>query len=103
MGTFAETAIVNYRLSFTNQGKQTSLFRFSLQQTNGRLPLLFSVCRKQKEVAFSVSSVFRFWNSGNVETWNMGTWSHGDGDIKRKTEIGSPGDFPLSVNLLLIV
>jgi hypothetical protein len=51
MGTFAETAIVNYRLSFTNQGKQTSLFRFSLPQTKGRLPLLFFICRKQTEVA----------------------------------------------------
>jgi hypothetical protein len=28
MGTFAETAIVDYRLSFANQGKQTSVFRF---------------------------------------------------------------------------
>jgi hypothetical protein len=32
MGTFAETAIVEYRLLFADQGK-TSIFR--LQQTNG--------------------------------------------------------------------
>jgi hypothetical protein len=30
MGTFAETAIVDYRLSFADQGKQKSVFR--LQQ-----------------------------------------------------------------------
>jgi hypothetical protein len=32
MGTFAETAIVDYRLSFANEGKQTSVFYFRLQQ-----------------------------------------------------------------------
>jgi hypothetical protein len=33
MGMFAETANVDYRLSFADQGKQT--FVFCLQQTNG--------------------------------------------------------------------
>jgi hypothetical protein len=28
MGTFAETAIVDYRLSFAAQGKKTSVLRF---------------------------------------------------------------------------
>jgi hypothetical protein len=28
MGTSAETAIVDYRLSFADQGKKTSVFRF---------------------------------------------------------------------------
>jgi hypothetical protein len=28
MGTFAETAILEYRLSFADQGKQTLVFRF---------------------------------------------------------------------------
>jgi hypothetical protein len=55
MGTFAETAIVDYRLSFADQGKQTSVFRFAasnkrkyavsvfrLQETNGSVP--FSIC-----------------------------------------------------------
>jgi hypothetical protein len=37
MGTFAKTANVDdCRLSFANQGKQTSIFHFRLQQTNGR-------------------------------------------------------------------
>jgi hypothetical protein len=41
MGTFAETANIDYRLSFANQGKQTSIFR--LQKTNGIVLFLFSV------------------------------------------------------------
>jgi hypothetical protein len=44
MGTSAETAIVDYHLLIANQGKQTSVFRFHLQQTNGSLPFPFSVC-----------------------------------------------------------
>jgi hypothetical protein len=32
MGNFAETAIVDYRLSFADQGKKTSIYRFRLQQ-----------------------------------------------------------------------
>jgi hypothetical protein len=50
-GPFAETAIVDYRLSFADQEKQTTVFRFHLQQINGSLPFLFSVCKKQTEVA----------------------------------------------------
>jgi hypothetical protein len=44
VGTFAETVIIDYRLSFANEEKQTSIFRFHLQETNGSLP--FSVCSK---------------------------------------------------------
>jgi hypothetical protein len=51
MGTYAETAIVDYHLSFAAQGKQTSVFCFLLQQTSGSLPFPFSVCSKQTEVA----------------------------------------------------
>jgi hypothetical protein len=47
MGTFAETAIVDYRLSFAEQGNQTYVFSSSWQQTNGSLPFPLSVCRKQ--------------------------------------------------------
>jgi hypothetical protein len=46
MGTFAETAIVDYRLSFADQRKQTSVFFFRLQQTNGSLQFPLSVCSK---------------------------------------------------------
>jgi hypothetical protein len=50
MGTFAETAIVNYHLSFAYQGKQTPVLLFRLQQTNESFPVPFSIC-KQTEVA----------------------------------------------------
>jgi hypothetical protein len=33
MGTFAETANVGYHLSFADQGKQTSVFRYSVFRT----------------------------------------------------------------------
>jgi hypothetical protein len=42
MGTFSETVIVDYHLSFADQGKQPSVF-VRLQQTNGSLPFPFSV------------------------------------------------------------
>jgi hypothetical protein len=42
----AETATVNYRFSFADQGKQTSIFHFHLQQTNGTLSFRFSVGSK---------------------------------------------------------
>jgi hypothetical protein len=46
MGTFAETANVDFYLSFANQGKETSVFQFRLQQTNKNFP--FSVfCLQQ--------------------------------------------------------
>jgi hypothetical protein len=32
MGTFAETANVDYRLSFADQGKQTAIFHFRLRK-----------------------------------------------------------------------
>jgi hypothetical protein len=57
MGTFAETAIVDYRLSFADQWKQTSVLRFRLQQTNGSLLFQFSVCNNTWKSLFSISSV----------------------------------------------
>jgi hypothetical protein len=71
MGTFAETALVDYRSSLTDHGKQASFSRFRLHQTNRSLPFPFSICAKQN-LPFSVSSV-----------------SNGKGN-------GSPSDFPLS-------
>jgi hypothetical protein len=46
-----ETATINYCSLSVDQGKQTYVFRFHLQQTNGSLPFLFSFCRKQMGVA----------------------------------------------------
>jgi hypothetical protein len=54
MGRYADTAIVDYRLSFADQGKQTFIFCFLLQQTNRSLPFPFS----KWKLPFSVSSVF---------------------------------------------
>jgi hypothetical protein len=54
MGKFADTANVDYRLSFCQEGKQTSVFRFHLQQTNRSLSFPFSVCGKQMEIAVRV-------------------------------------------------
>jgi hypothetical protein len=64
MGTFAETTIVDYHLSFVDQGnkppssvsvcnKQTEVF--CLQQTKVSFPFQFSACRKQKKFSFQFS------------------------------------------------
>jgi hypothetical protein len=50
MGTCAETAIVDDRLPFAKQGKQTAVFHSCLQQTNGSLLFLFSISNKQTKV-----------------------------------------------------
>jgi hypothetical protein len=56
MGTLAETAIVDYRLSFADKGEQTSVFkRFCLQQINGSFSFLFAANKRKFPV-----SVFRF-------------------------------------------
>jgi hypothetical protein len=44
MGTLAETAIVDFCSAFTYKGKQTSVFWFHLQQTNGSLLLWGHSC-----------------------------------------------------------
>ncbi len=76
MGTFAEAAIVDYHWSFADQGKQTSIFFLRLQQTNGSLPFLFSVCSKKNgSCHFPLVS---FFICGIPETWNMETWKHGN-------------------------
>jgi hypothetical protein len=55
MGTFAVASIADYRLSFADQGKQTLVFRFRLQQTNGSFPIPVSDCRNKRKLPFSVS------------------------------------------------
>jgi hypothetical protein len=39
MGMFAETANVDYRLLFADQGKQTSVFHFPLAENKGKFAL----------------------------------------------------------------
>jgi hypothetical protein len=119
MGKFAKTTFVDYRLSFAGQGKQTSVFRFRLQQTKESLPFPFSVCRKQTEVAVfsSVSrcGIPKTWRHGHgdmewrhrhgdMETWTIGdmgtlrhgemeTWRHGDMNMETSNGKGKPRHF----------
>jgi hypothetical protein len=58
MGTFAETANVDYRLSFANPGKQTSVFSFPFAE-NRRKFAVFVSCLQQMKVPYFISSVFR--------------------------------------------
>jgi hypothetical protein len=71
VGTFAETAIVDYRLSFAVPGKQTCVFRFRLKRTNGSLPFLFPFAVNKWKLSFSISpfSVFS-WVSKEVDFRN---------------------------------
>ncbi len=51
MGTFAETAIVDYRLLFADQEKQTSVFRFKMQQNKRKFAISVFRLQEQTEVA----------------------------------------------------
>ncbi len=53
MGTFGEIAVADYRLSFADQGNQTSVIR--LQQTNESLPFPFAA--NQRKLPFSTYTV----------------------------------------------
>jgi hypothetical protein len=50
MGTSAETAIVDYRLSLADQGEQFSVFCSCLQQTNGSLPFCSPFAANKRKV-----------------------------------------------------
>jgi hypothetical protein len=74
-----ETAIVDYRLSFADQGKQTSVFSVSVFSKQTEVcHFRFPFAKNKRKLPFSVSSVFRVRNSVNmeIETSNR----------KRKTE-----------------
>jgi hypothetical protein len=64
MGTFAETAIVDYRLLFANQVKQTSVFHFRLQQTNGSLLFPFSANKRKQPFHY----IYTGWGG---ESWTI--------------------------------
>jgi hypothetical protein len=106
MGTFAETAIVDYRLSFADQGKQTSVSVCSKQTEVCRFR--FPFVENKRKLPFSVSSDFRLRKYGDMETWswshrNMDKWGHGDmvdietSNGKWKTEALVIFLFPLTV------
>ncbi len=106
MGTFAETAIVNYCWSFVDQGRQTSILCFRLRQTNGTLLFLFSVCSKQTEVAICCYFRIPLAISRNMETWSwrhghwgigIETWTWRNGNLKNQMKNGKqkPRQFSL--------
>ncbi len=96
MGTFVETAIVDYRLSFADNGKQTFLFLFHLQQTNRSLLFLFSVAIKERKLPFPLVpfSVYLYFNTYTCIYIHI---------LPFKMEIRIPGDFPDSIEGLLIM
>jgi hypothetical protein len=57
MDMFAEIAMVDYCLSFADQGKQTSVIRFHLQQTNGSLPFPFPFTENKQKLPFSICGI----------------------------------------------
>jgi hypothetical protein len=52
MGMFAEPAIIDYCLSFADQEKQTSVFCFRFQKTNGSSLFLFCLHKKNGSCRF---------------------------------------------------
>jgi hypothetical protein len=84
--------------------KTNFLFSFCFQQTNRRLPFLFSVFSNKMRVA--VFRQLRLRNSGNMEngdleTWSMETqaWRHGDIETskeKRETEVQAISPYPFT-------
>jgi hypothetical protein len=80
MGTFAETALVDRRLSFAYQGKYFR-FPFRFQKTHGSFPFPFFVCSKQMEVAV-------FW----ISPFAVGCpWRHGEMETSGHRDIGTSG------------
>jgi hypothetical protein len=64
---FAETAIVEYRLSFAEQGKPTSVFRFRLQQTNGSCHFCFSFAECKRICCLFHFPFAKFRKHGDME------------------------------------
>ncbi len=93
--------------------KQTSVFRFRLQETNRCWSCCFPL------LLFSVCGILETWRHEHIdmEKWRhrgmeMDTWRHGDMGTRRhwdmetwkhKTENRRPGNFPSSVHRLLMV
>ncbi len=96
---FAETAIVNYRLSFDDKGKQTSVFLFRLQLSIGSLPFPFSFTANKQKLPFSISSVFRLRYSGNMETWKHGDIDMRPENMKRWRHVLKDIDYRIEYNI----
>jgi hypothetical protein len=79
MGTFSETAIVDYCLSFADHQKQTYVCHFRLQQTKEVCRFRFPFAENKRKLPFSIFRIPETCGHGDT-----GTWGHGD--IKQKTE-----------------
>jgi hypothetical protein len=98
------SSITFYRLPTKENECPFSVFQFA----GNNLLFLFSVCRKQIEVAIFYQFFYPFeefeisrHGHGDMERWR---WRHGDIETWRhQMENGSLGDFPSSVYRLLIV
>jgi hypothetical protein len=94
MGAFARTAIGDYRLSFDDQGKQTSLFQFVCSKQTEVCGFHFPFAEKNVSyrfplIPFSVCGIPETWRYEDTETWrhesmetrrhgDMKAWRHGD-------------------------
>jgi hypothetical protein len=97
MGMFAETVIVDCRLSFANQGKKTSVcskqmevcrFRFLFAENKGKLIIsAISILRLRKHGDMEMDT----WKHGDIDTE---TWKHGNMETRRhQTENGRSSSF----------
>jgi hypothetical protein len=69
MDTFAEKAIVDYRLSFADQGKKLPSFVSVYSKQMEVCRFFFPFPANKRKLPFFVSSICRLQNSGNMETW----------------------------------
>jgi hypothetical protein len=83
MGLYAETAIVDDRLSLAEQGKQTPVFvSVCSKQTEAcRFRFLFAGNKRKLPfplVLLSICEIPETCSRGDVQTWTVETWGHGD-------------------------
>ncbi len=84
---FAAAAIVDCRLSFADQRKQTSVFFSVCSKHREVCCFCFPFVAKERKLPFIVSSIF--WKHGDIETlrhWDveMEKWKHGDMDMRHR-------------------
>jgi hypothetical protein len=85
MGTSTEKLIVDYRLSFADKGKRTSICHSRFQQTKGScrfrlVPTVFRVRNSRKLYRYRHET----WKRGEMVKWRHGheniAWRHGHGN-----------------------
>jgi hypothetical protein len=86
MGTFAETAIVDYHLSLmTKENKLLFSVSVSSKQTEV-CSFRFPFAANKQKLLFSVSPLFHLRHSRNIETR---TWRHGDMELETDMRYGN--------------